>query len=303
MEAAFRVAYALDEADRLVPRSTAQKGGRYRCPACQSPLSLHAGTRYARHFAHLPGPLCAPETAKHRTAKLLIAQAVYEGRTGRGKTPEIMRTCGPCGAAIGQQLPERVDGVATGHRLPDGLVADLALLAGGSVAAIVEVRASHAVEAQKAARMDGTPWIEVAADAILSDPLHWFPIASGGLRPFGLCALCRHEESLERERRNAQRETLQALAASIGVTLPGAPYRAVAHDCYRCRRPLIVFDWGDHYGKRKPPEPCPHTVQYRYSATMQTRYWANVCPHCSAIQGDHYVPLWFAESHDVVTLS
>lgn len=35
--------------------------------------------------------------------------------------------------------------------------------------------------------------------------------------------------------------------------------------------------------------PRPRTVQWCSSRVAGKSYWANTCPHCRAMQGDHYV--------------
>jgi hypothetical protein len=77
--------------------------------------------------------------------------------------------------------------------------------------------------------------------------------------------------------------------------LPPLPpeYRRGLMKCYGCKREILVFSWPDHepFGQDAPPGPTPGTVQLRFSQTAGFRYWANVCPSCNRVQGDHYLYL------------
>jgi hypothetical protein len=41
--------------------------------------------------------------------------------------------------------------------------------------------------------------------------------------------------------------------------------------------------------KSRPPEPVPDNVRLTFSKSIQESYWANVCEHCGAIQGDWFL--------------
>lgn len=109
------------------------------------------GPIVARHFAHLPEAFCAPETVVHHTAKHLIVQAITDWRSGSGPQPSIGRPCSLCHGSIYQPVPPKITDARVEHRLPDGLVADVPLMAGDTLAAVVEIFVSHAVEAESTA--------------------------------------------------------------------------------------------------------------------------------------------------------
>jgi hypothetical protein len=81
-----------------------------------------------------------------------------------------------------QALPERITGSRMEYRLADGLVADVALLEGEKLAAIVEIFVTHAVDDRKAIRLDRLPWVELHGPSVILDPLRWHPMATGNLR-------------------------------------------------------------------------------------------------------------------------
>lgn len=62
-------------------------------------------------------------------------------------------------------------------------MADVALLNGDRVEAIVEICVTHAVDTDKAIRLDRLPWIELHGPSVVLDPLRWHSMATGNLRP------------------------------------------------------------------------------------------------------------------------
>lgn len=68
-------------------------------------------------------------------------------------------------------------------------------------------------------------------------------------------------------------------------------YRARLHQCYRCREYIVVFTWLEHemWSQAMPPKPIPRSIKYRYSKSLQKKYWVNTCQQCGATQGDGFV--------------
>lgn len=63
-------------------------------------------------------------------------------------------------------------------------------------------------------------------------------------------------------------------------------------DCWRCKKEIIVFAWGEwvEWDEEKPQEiPIPSTIRFMYSKTAGERYWVNTCPYCDTIQGDWFL--------------
>jgi len=74
--------------------------------------------------------------------------------------------------------------------------------------------------------------------------------------------------------------------------LPTGHYRYGIYKCWKCGKEILVFTWPekDLFDKSGPKvKPVPKTIQYRYSDTVGGKYWANVCPYCGSIQGDHFL--------------
>lgn len=294
----FRVPHGLTADGRLVSATEAVRTKAYACPVCDSRLSLHAGPIVRRHFAHLPAAVCAPETVVHHTAKHLIAQAVSDWRSGTGPVPTIGRPCSRCRQGYTYQaLPERITGSRVEYRLADGLVADVALLEGEKLAAIVEIFVTHTVDDRKAIRLDRLPWVELHGPSVILDPLRWHPMATGNLRP-SRDRPC--EECMAMEKRLEQQ--VEQVARHWRIDLPGKPYRVVVHDCYRCGTDILLFDWGGMWGAQKPPYPVPWTVKPTFSQTIGRTYWMNTCPKCKAKQGDHFIKYLFGDPDNVLDL-
>jgi hypothetical protein len=184
------VPWALDSNGRLVTPSEVTSRSGLRCPdpACGSRLSLHAGPVVVHHFAHLDEERCSFESVQHWAAKHLLATVVRAALLDSGERPVIHRRCPSCSKEILQPLPPTVRGVEVEAAL-DGLRPDILLLDGaGKPLCAVEVLHTHAVSWEKAERLP-IPWIELAADEVLSDPLLWRP-RQDGLRPLA----CDHRE-------------------------------------------------------------------------------------------------------------
>jgi hypothetical protein len=82
------------------------------------------------------------------------------------------------------------------------------------------------------------------------------------------------------------------------------PYTMGTMDCWRCETEVIVYSWRGKtwMDDNPPPDPAPHTIEYRYSRKAQGSYWANVCPCCKVIQGENFIyeprgPLPHPKSH------
>jgi hypothetical protein len=275
---AFKVPVALADDGRLVKRADAIKGERYRCPACETDLVFKAGAIRARHFAHAPTYACHPETVLHETAKRLIAQVVTDWTKGTGPCPTVRKRCKLCYRDYDEPLRGRIDEASVEYRLSDGLVADIALLRGQNVVAVVEILVSHAVDGDKAARLT-VPWLELRGVDIVADPVSWKPVASGSVRPV-LCKRC-----VTRDRSAAD------LCRALGIEYDPMRYLAAVYACYRCQKKTPVFAWtrGQHHEVRKPPQPQPRTIQWRYTRTVGHRYWANTCAHCGWGFGDWHL--------------
>lgn len=139
------------------------------CLCCEEPVTPKAGASglVVPHFAHRAGSSCAltnPETAAHFNAKMRAAEMIHARRGVR-----VIGRC-PVGHPhlIAWDLPEAatVDVErAVGSRRPDVLVS-----LNGAPWLAVEVLHTHAVDAEKAADLNGSgvPWFEVRSADVLA---------------------------------------------------------------------------------------------------------------------------------------
>ncbi|MCW5822298.1 MAG: NERD domain-containing protein [Cyanobacteria bacterium TGS_CYA1] len=104
------------------------------------------------------------------------------------------------------------------------------------------------------------------------------------------CAVKEEEESYEPPKANSENVSLEQLIESLGFLVSDA-YSAKPHKCYKCREFIVVFTWSDHqmWSGMMPPKPIPRSLKYRYSASLQKKYWVNTCQKCGATQGDSFV--------------
>lgn len=275
----FRVPYGLDVDGRLVARQDAGRGLSYACPACGVALVFRAGPRVSRNFAHRPSAACDGETALHRTAKLLIKRTVEDALAGRSVI-ELFAPCDECSKEFKVGFPfASVDSVTVEARIPSGRVVDVLLFKNGDPCLGVEVFVSHRVDAAKASDLN-FPWIEVAGVDITSEPCMWR--ARAGKLKDQRCRTCHEFEKLRQEQ-------CEFALRQAGLECPPG-YEAWPVPCYHCDKVIPIFDWGaGGWATRTPPEPRPPTVQWCASRPAGKGYWANTCPHCRAMQGDHHV--------------
>ncbi len=287
---AVPVAFSADGS--LVRPHQAREGRHYRCPGCDAKVVLRSGKLRRPHFAHGGGDGCSTESTLHRAAKHQILQVIEEWKDGAGPQPCMSRPCPRygCDGGIVQDVPHDITHAAAEVRLEDGSIADVVLFRGTDAAVAIEILVTHAVGSQKVERLS-VPWMELLAVDVLDRP-YWWSLSQDGLQPFVCPACAKRYESATRALSEIQGRTL-AIAKRLGLRLPASPpYYSVAHDCWRCGSGMVAFVWpgGGGHGDRRPPAPIPASVQHR--ATDAGDYWANCCPSCSAVQGDHYL------SHD-----
>lgn len=265
------IPFALSAALDLVRPTDGDKGNEYNCPQCLVAVVLRKGEVRRPHFAHGVGTPCSPESVAHKTAKMLIAQVVRSWRAG-GPAPMVIRRCPRCHGPHRQQIPESVHSAVLERPVDSCAVPDVTLLsADGGTLALIEIFATHAVDEAKKLMLS-VPWIELAADHVLEDPLVWVPLQDH-LKAFRQCAACKARD------------------AELEARYDAHGYLAKPYACYRCKAPMSVYTWRGKslWDDEQPPKPIPPTVQYRHSHTVGGKYWVNVCPSCRAIQGDMYL--------------
>jgi len=304
---ALKIPIACDADKQFVRPTKAEKGRPYFCPACLCKVVFRSGTQKQPHFAHRASTSCSVETVIHKAAKSLIVQEVTKWKAGPTPAPIVRRKCGLCGCPMPHSLPDKVEGAVVEHRLPDGFIADVALLSGGVAIAVVEVRVHHAIEEEKATRLS-VPFIEVEGKAIIESSASWTPIVDG-FKPL-VCQPCR-KALKERGAPEPGTDDLAWFSAKVatiaertGITLPAHPYVYAPFNCWKCHEEILVFLWPRRdqlWSRAQPPDPIPKTVRLRRTTVVKERYWANICPCCGSTQGDNYIllepesPFWLDE--------
>lgn len=286
----FAIPVAFTSDGRLVRPDQAEPGQAYRCPGCSAEVVLRQGELRRAHFAHRHGEGCSAESASHRAAKRLVAQVILEWKSQGGPRPCIARACARygCEGGVVQDIPDDITHAAEEVRLLDGSVADVVLFRGDQVAAAIEIRATHQVTEEKARRL-AIPWVELDALELLERP-YWWTAVQDGLQPFR-CPVCTKEARQRADEVAEIQSRAIALAGRARTSLPPSPpYHFAPHMCWRCGAEMVAFIWpgsGNH-SSRRPPDPIPGQVQHRMT-DFWGDYWANCCPSCSALQGDHYL--------------
>lgn len=279
--AALKVPCAIDSEGNISYPCDSERGNVYFCPACGCRVILRKGSVKTAHFAHDRDAVCAQETILHKTAKLLIQKAVRDWKKGEGERPAFVRACQICSGKAEQPVPDKVDDALLEYRLPNGYVVDVALMVNGEVEAAVEVHVTHAVDETKAQGLF-IPFLEVSGLAVVEDPYRWVSLLDY-FQPI-TCRNCRITFD------KFQLKTKE-LAHRAGIVLPSSYYRYGICQCWKCNREILVFDWPERgWSQAKPLQmPVPKTIQYRYSKTVNQKYWVNTCSYCHSIQGDFYL--------------
>lgn len=241
------------------------------------------------------------ESETHRCAKLLVAAVVTRWKEGGAEAPRVVRECDTCGREESKPLPDRIETAAVEYGIGPWK-ADVALLCGEEVVAVVEVCHTHEVEADKAKdlRAREIRCAEVDATMILKDPHTWRP-ARELRRPFS-CDECLSRRTLRgrmnasirsREAARSEREWMRLDAFVIALALPVLrhPYWTEVSRCWKCRFYILIYAWAGHqpYSAESPPVSGtikPWTVKHVKKKGTEYRYWSNTCPHCGMVQAD-----------------
>ena len=148
--------------------SKAEKGKEYTCADCKQAVIIRKGSVRKHHFAHKTVSNCEyfehpNESQQHKDAKLRLAQRLRE------KFPiAIFGICPNCSCSPGgfdtiHHSYEDSDEVVVEYRDPSGkYVADIAVLNGGKVKVIYEIKHTH----QTTSEVRPEPWYEITTDDI-----------------------------------------------------------------------------------------------------------------------------------------
>ena len=272
----------------LISVESARRNEQYRCPSCYEVLVLKAGEERIKHFSHPANTTCSQESILHLTAKKLLVQAIrlHAGGDAGGKIL-LSQECQDCGDPFSRPLPERTFTSAALEYKLESYYVDVIAFQNEKPRLAIEVRATHAVDAKKATELP-LYWIELLATDVLARPNEWRPIASR-LKSKS-CKSC--SEKVAEILELAEKYQIDSSCFTPLHLSGGKPFVAAAETCFKCKERIPVFWWrGVPFAETAPPSPHPHTIKFRFSKTHGEKYWANTCPNCNRLQGDHFLHL------------
>ncbi|MHB8137549.1 MAG: competence protein CoiA family protein [Smithellaceae bacterium] len=270
----LQVPYALNSSGELITPVDAIKGGNFFCPLCNEKLTLRKGKIKIPHFAHSNNSNCTNETILHKIAKMLVINSVNNFVNGKGKQPEIVRTCIICSGKHIQKLPSKITHASEEVRLDTGFIADVGLFGISHIEAVVEVFVAHLMESKKKENL-GIPFIEIKAEDLVNNPTLWTPI-NDNLKSV-ICRECH-------QRFSNYSELIKKLSDKFKLNINMAEYGCGVTICWKCHNQIPVF-----LIEEVKANFYPKTVKFMYSHTRKERYFANTCPICQSLQGDFYL--------------
>ena len=279
----IKVPLAIDDLGILTRIDDATRGKDYYCPACNMPVIVRKGDIKIHHFAHKASDFCSQETVIHKTAKMLFQKLVSDWKNGLAQAPKINRKCQICQSIIQQPLPDKVQSAELEVPLQNGSIVDIVLLdVEEKILAGIEVRVTHKVNFEKSESLP-IPFIEIDGYEFVENP-NEINVLLDKFNPF-TCKECK-------ERLSKYISKAKMVAEQCNIDLPISFYRYGISVCWACKKQILVFAWPDHpcFSTTEPTkEPRPRTIQWRYSNTIKSEYWANCCPFCNRIQGDFFL--------------
>lgn len=246
---------------------------------CGEPLIARKGESRRPHFAHSQDSTCSAESALHKIGKLLVKKRIDQAITS-GEDIPLRWNCGYCYEDHQANLMKRARRCELEHSIATAR-ADVALLdANDQAYAALEIVVTHKPEEATRRVYERNNVRLLRFDLKTEDDLIKLT-APEGVRPdfvdhctMPRCPDCR---TYQRQRR------LYILDQS----------------CWRCGRGVKLACGHDGDTMMSPEEFAPFEVEaarkhgvvldIRYSKTTQSRYMANVCPHCNVISGSFFL--------------
>lgn len=280
------VPYGINPKGQVINAADALRDTVYECPLCRSVLVYHAGQTVVRHFAHKAGTTCSLETVLHKTAKLLIAQAIADHvNPSLDRTISITCQCVSCSIPFPLDIPKTAFTTARQEEPIGAFVCDVVAMREDSPALGIEIRVTHKVDEAKARALP-IFWVELIATDVLKSPTKWVP-SSSRLKPMR-CTKCRDYKS--RLDALAIRWNIETCSPAKFLDADRSDYLIEVEKCWKCKEEIPVFWWlGVPFCQKEPPRPRPKTVAFRQSKMFGGSYWANTCPGCQSIQGDNFL--------------
>jgi len=280
----LKVPYGLDTSNTLVSAEHASQSRTYKCPSCNTELIYKSGNIRTKHFSHPSNSECNIESVLHKTAKLLILNAISENSTGN-QPIQLHSTCQNCDIEFNTTLNPKLFSHADEEVPISKYICDVVAYRDNNIALAIEVFNTHKVDAKKAKKIP-VYWIELAAEDIIKNAFYWKP-TQAHLKP-SLCTKCKaHIKHIYEvaDRWGIDRK-LYTPVKKLGISM----YIADTERCFKCKNEIPVFWWkGVPFCEKEPPSPRPQTIKYRNSKAYGGAYWANICAYCKILQGDNHL--------------
>lgn len=281
----FSVPFGVNETGQLVSAAHASKEDAYHCPSCATVLVFKAGEQRAKHFAHKTVANCSPEAAVHKIAKRLVVEAINH----HSSQPVLIDdACDRCQGDITSAVPASTFASAAEEQAVGPFICDVLAQQTNGKQLAIEIKNTHAVDERKAKEL-AVPWLELEAEAVLNNPNHWQPIQRNTRANY--CQSCKPRAKAIYGL--AKQAKIDPRIFTPAKSKPKKSYVADTETCYRCKKDTLVYWWaGVPFCETEPPEPRPANIEYRYSKQYGGKYWACVCQHCNALQGDNFLHLF-----------
>lgn len=283
----LKIPYGINDAGELVSAENATKDCLYFCPCCSTKLIYKAGDIRAKHFSHSFDSTCNIETILHKTAKLLIKQAITDNATNK-RAIDIKHCCGNCQSNFLTKLPLKTFSKASEEIKVSDYICDVVGYRSTEIALGIEILVTHKVSEDKAKNLP-IYWVELNAEEVIKKPYQWHPTQSQLKTIY--CPDCKNH--FKHIQQIADKWGIDKCLYSPVKNPEKSPYIAEIETCFKCKEKIPVFWWrGVPFCESEPPTPRPKTIKYRKSKTYGGSYWANTCANCGMLQGDNFLFLF-----------
>lgn len=282
---------ALDSKNALVTALQAEKGDKYSCPLCQGEMILRKsgkegpGSRKP-HFAHKAlTPNCTPEGVLHHSFKMMLAN-ILKTKLANNEPFPLSFTCGHCGEIHEANLLKITKEVAIEQNL-GACIPDIALIdKNGKPYLAIEIVVTHPPE---------------------EETLDYYRKNNIALYRLNIKSEADLDNIEDRAKQPDEFWFCKNPKCPTCGSFMDTKIMAIGNiECHRCDQPMkIALIVSSAWLKKKhfdPKTPISFDesertfakehgviVQQRFSKTRGEYYQANVCSHCKAFIGEHFL--------------
>lgn len=282
---------ALDSKSTLVTALQAEKGDKYSCPLCQGEMILRKsgkegpGSRRP-HFAHKAlTPNCTPEGVLHHSFKMMFAD-ILKAKLANNEPFPLSFTCGHCGEVHEANLLKITKEIVVEKNLGT-CIPDIALIdKNGKPYLAIEIVVTHPPE---------------------EESLEYYRKNNISLYRLNIKSDVELDDIENRAKKPDEFWFCKNPKCPICGSYMDIKIMAIGNiKCHRCRQPMKIAmitssaDLKKKDGNLLTPyyfgddeilfaEEHGVTIRQCYSKTRTESYLANVCPHCNAFIGEHFM--------------